>query len=137
MATKTTLVFACASVLLASCSVRLWVSVINNTNDNVELFSDDQHVTVAKNSVGSVYYGEIAIRRGLCRYIYVLPTGIDIPGYRKDGGSPETIVVLQLEQDGKLYLLPPKTSSSIDIVNRDRLAQGPFPVMPSAHRCDG
>jgi hypothetical protein len=118
---------ACIGLLMTACSYRVWVGVVNNTDETVEVSDRPQHVSIAPGAMGRVHYGRLTIVAGGCRAHYPLPVVVDIPGY--DAEAPGT-VYLQLQPDGVLYLLPPETRTPVADVSGSKIR-----VAPTDRRC--
>ena len=125
-------------VLLVACSIKLKIGVVNNTGEDVTILLGDDELKIISGHFARFGYPTIAQRRtmqvlmGKCTYTYVFPGAIE--NYVKVDGF-EGVVMVQLEGDHRIYLIPPKSNGTVLIPNVMSLQSGGFPLTPDKEEC--
>lgn len=128
------------SIELVGCQTRLDVLVINDLNErisvsvgsDVELIDPGKSAKLHYPSPEGREHGILVITIHGCSMSYKMPMNYDdYPWPSRIRGT----VPLQLEEDLKLYAIPPDSTSSMPLSNAAVLQKGTFPLAPVTRDC--
>ena len=132
------LLFLIATILLG-CSLRLKISLLNNANEDVSVTMP--HISKVAISVKSSAVFEypqseqnwtMHLVTASCDYEYQLPKTLE---HYERNDSEQSMPVVQVESDFKLYLLPRKTTEVLPVSEYQSLQKDGFPISPDSKTC--
>ena len=119
--------------LIASCSLNLKIEVFNNSNSSLTLITDNKRFAVEPGNSAQFVYPRIADNHSFdvsirdCVYRYSVPQSPE--GYYDYEGF-DGVVLVQLEENLALYLVPPNARPPIEVDSLDRWQVNGFPISP-------
>jgi hypothetical protein len=128
------------SMDLVGCQTKLDVLVINDFKERVAVSVGTDTEVIEPGKSAKLHYpdpegvehGALIITAHNCSMFYKTPVNFDdYPWPSKVSGT----VPLQLEDDLKLYAIPPDSTSSIPLSDAVPLQKGAFPLSPMTREC--
>lgn len=132
------LVVGVATLLLVACSLKLDVTLFNNTSKELLVRPEDSEIALKTGGAATFYYPGEAQRwtfnlvTSQCEYVYQVPKTLE--HYPWPAGS-RTALKAQVEPDLSIHLLPPEANGVGVVGGYAALQQDGFPLHPISSSC--